>query len=157
MTKYNSAMDTATHIQKVRNHLTTVKEELSVRSLLHDWTKLHDPEKSAFDSAVGLNTLEYGTPAYDAAKKNLGAALDHHYKHNKHHPEHHKNGINDMSLLDIIEMLCDWKAATERMKDGNMQKSLEINKERFGISDQLYSILVNTARELKFIEQENTQ
>lgn len=152
MTKYDSAMDTAAHIQLVRKHLTTVREELSVRSLLHDWTKLHDPEKAAFDSAVGLKTLTYGTPAYDAAKKNLGAALDHHYKHHKHHPEHYTNGINGMSLIDIIEMLCDWKAATERMKDGDMKKSLEINKERFEISDQLYDILVNTARELKFIE-----
>jgi hypothetical protein len=45
-------------------------------------------------------------------------------------------------------MLCDWKAAGERHADGSITKSLEINKKRFGISDQLASILDNTRKEL---------
>jgi len=53
-----------------------------------------------------------------------------------------------MSLLDVIEMLCDWKAASERTKQGSIAQSLAHNKERFGISDQLFSILTNTVREL---------
>lgn len=149
--KYDSGPDTVKHIARVREHLETVRAELKHRALMHDWTKLHDPEKAAFDSASALKDLKYGTPEYDAAKKNLGAALDHHYKSHKHHPEHYPNGINDMSIIDIIEMLCDWKAATERMKDGNMQESLEINRVRFNIDDQLYAVIINTARELKFI------
>lgn len=62
-----------------------------------------------------------------------------------------ESGANGMSLLDLIEMLCDWKAATERHTDGDLRKSLEINKTRFGLSDQLHSILTNTAKELGFI------
>lgn len=63
--------------------------------------------------------------------------IAHHYAANDHHPEHWPNGVNDMSLLSILEMLCDWKAASERTKQGSIQQSLPINKERFGISDQL--------------------
>lgn len=56
-----------------------------------------------------------------------------------------KRGINAMTLIDLVEMFCDWKAAGLRHEDGNIYRSLEINKERFGIGDQLTQILKNTA------------
>jgi hypothetical protein len=59
------------------------------------------------------------------------------------------SGIDNMSLFDLIEMLLDWKAATERMKNGgNIRRSLEINTDRFKISPQLHSILANTIEEM---------
>lgn len=30
-----------------------------------------------------------------------------------------------MNLIDIVEMFCDWKAASERQLDGNLLKSIE--------------------------------
>jgi len=59
--------------------------------------------------------------------------------------------LNGMSLLDVMEMLADWKAAGMRHKDGNLADSLEINHTCFKISDQLQSILINTAQELGWI------
>lgn len=56
--------------------------------------------------------------------------------------------VNKMTLLDVIEMLADWKAAGERHADGSMEKSLEHNQVRFGLTEQLSQILKNTAREL---------
>lgn len=53
-----------------------------------------------------------------------------------------------MTLMDLVEMFCDWKAATERMHDGNTRQSLEVNKKRFHISDQLHKIFENTVKEL---------
>jgi hypothetical protein len=50
-----------------------------------------------------------------------------------------------MDLYDIIEMFLDWKAATERHADGDILKSIEINKGRFKMSEQLYEIFLNTA------------
>jgi hypothetical protein len=41
-------------------------------------------------------------------------------------------------------MLCDWKAATLRHDDGDIRRSIEINQERFGYSDELKQILINT-------------
>ena len=49
-----------------------------------------------------------------------------------------------MNLIDVIEMLCDWKAATMRHADGDIKKSIEINQKRFGYSDELKAILLNT-------------
>lgn len=55
-----------------------------------------------------------------------------------------KDGIRGMSLLDVLEMLCDWKAATLRHNDGDIRRSIEINQGRFGYSDELKQILLNT-------------
>ena len=71
-------------------------------------------------------------------------ALDHHYRENNHHPEYYEDGIKGMSLVDLIEMVCDWMAATKRVQNGDIYTSLEINKKRFGIDDQLAKILENT-------------
>lgn len=125
-----------------------------------------------------LKGMTYGSDEYRASIAELGPALVHHYANNSHHPEHYQkdvciicfaefpagskavcdrcgNGqfstepnVDGMSLLDLIEMLCDWKAAGERHADGSIVRSLTVNKTRFKISDQLQSILENTAREM---------
>jgi hypothetical protein len=62
-----------------------------------------------------------------------------------------ESSVNGMSLFDVLEMLLDWKAATERMKDGgDIKASLVINRDRFKISPQLESILANTIREMEW-------
>ena len=47
-------------------------------------------------------------------------------------------------------MFFDWKAATERHDNGNIFKSIEINKKRFEMSDQLCDIFTNTATRLGY-------
>ena len=59
------------------------------RALVHDASKLEEPEKSAFDRATpNLKSLAYGSGAYYAALKEVGPALQHHYAANDHHPGH---------------------------------------------------------------------
>jgi hypothetical protein len=91
-----------------------------------------------------LHGLTFGTPEYTEGLKMLDAALAHHYAHNRHHPEHWANGLDDMNLIDIIEMFCDWFAASKRHADGNMQTSIEKNAKRFEMSSQLRHIFENT-------------
>ncbi len=171
------------------------------RALVHDASKLEEPEKSAFDrlKALSLSGMAYGSDEYRACLRAEKPAIQHHYKANSHHPEFYPQGetgivgamlrstsnemeitakaatdepeaaqalmilvkfnrdtadqlessINGMSLFDVLEMLLDWKAATERMKDGgDIHASLVHNRERFKISPQLENILANTIREL---------
>lgn len=56
--------------------------------------------------------------------------------------------VDGMTLLDLVEMFCDWKAATERHADGSIEKSIKHNKGRFNLTDQLASILNNTRKEM---------
>ena len=77
----------------------------------------------------------------------MGPALKHHYENNRHHPEHFEDGANGMTLIDLVEMLCDWYAATKKHEDGNLARSLVVNEKRFKISPQLTKIFENTAKE----------
>ena len=52
--------------------------------------------------------------------------------------------LNDMNLIDLLEMFCDWVAASERHNDGNIVNSIEFNKDRFKMSEQLVSVFKNT-------------
>ena len=53
-----------------------------------------------------------------------------------------------MNLIDLIEMLCDWKAATLRHEDGDIIKSIEINSKRFDYGGLLKQIFLNTINDL---------
>jgi hypothetical protein len=57
-------------------------------------------------------------------------------------------GLNGMTLINLLEMLMDWKAATERHNDGDILKSIEINQKRFNYSDELKQIFINTIKEI---------
>lgn len=145
----DSTQDTLDHIGKVQSRLQEVCNHLTVRAAHHDASKLIEPEKSGYDQLVtNLADVQYGTDDYRAALREAKPTIAHHYAANDHHPEHWPNGINDMSLLSIVEMLCDWKAASERTKQGSIAQSLTVNAERFGINLQLAGILENTVREL---------
>jgi len=145
--------ETWKHINRVQALLAIVTQRLTHRAVAHDQSKLASPEVELFtEFTPKLKKSTYGSEEYEGFRKEMGAALDHHYANNSHHPEFYKNGVDDMDLLDIIEMLCDWKAASERHNDGNILKSIETNKQRFNLSDQMTKILENTARTLFNIE-----
>ena len=153
---YESTTETLKHIKQVSTFLWHVICVIGKRITLHDASKLQEPEKSMYDKYTPLlRSMTYGSDEYKATLKEMGVALNHHYQVNTHHPEHYPNGINGMSLLDLIEMLADWKAASLRHADGNILDSLEINKARFGISDQLHEVLKNTIIEMGWMVKED--
>ena len=147
--QYDSTKDTLLHIKRVNELLLLFAKELMDRAICHDNSKLYDPEKPLFDKMTPLlKGLTYGSEEYKKSLAELKPALDHHYSHNSHHPEYYKDGINDCDLFDLVEMLCDWKAASERHADGNIFKSIQINKTRFAMADQLAKIFENTVNKL---------
>ena len=147
MTQAECKIETIKHIEKVRHYIRVFTDALTTRGIKHDASKLEDPELEVFTEVTPrLATLTYGSEEYDASLKEIQVALDHHYAANRHHPEHFTNGIEDMTLIDIMEMLCDWKAASLRQHDGNLLKSIETNASRFGYDDQLKKIFMNTAK-----------
>ena len=148
---YDSTADTLLHIKRVNQLLSEAAAELIKRGNVHDDSKLQEPEKSEFDRLTPiLKDLTYGSDEYKASIAELNVALEHHYANNSHHPQHYENGVNGMDLFDLIEMFFDWKAAGERTKDGNIYKSIEKNKTRFELSDQVFDIFNNTAKNLNY-------
>lgn len=147
---YDSTKDTLIHIKRVNELLIMASCELLHRATVHDNSKLESPEKELFDEFTPkLRGTTYGSEEYKENMKGLKVALDNHYQNNSHHPEHYENGVDGMDLYDLIEMFFDWLAATERHEDGDMLKSIEINKNRFDISEQICNIFRNTAIKIK--------
>lgn len=140
-------METMKHIHRVRELLFLMISKLDERARLHDLSKLESPEKEIFgEYTPELSKVEYGSDEYKALLEKVKPAIEHHYANNSHHSEYWKNGVNDMTLVDITEMLIDWIAATERVKNGNIRKSIEHNATRYGISEQLTQIFENTVK-----------
>lgn len=147
MTIAECQVETQKHIESVRKYIRFMIDKIELRGVKHDSSKLESPEVELFaELTPKLTALTYGSEEYDKSLEKLKPALDHHYASNRHHPEHFINGVTDMTLIDIIEMFCDWKASSLRQNDGNLLKSIEVNADRFNIDNQLKQIFMNTAR-----------
>ncbi len=162
--KYDSEKDTRKHIAAVGHYLLSVINRITFRIVDHDSSKMKKHEKPCFDKYTSkLADSTYGSEKYNKFLKGMAPALEHHYCENRHHPEFHMrtdkyifnmaSALGCMNLIDIIEMLCDWKAATERHKDGDIFKSIELNQKRFRYSNELKDILINTARYLCMVSK----
>lgn len=142
----------AEHKQRVSKHLKAFTDNLGDRALCHDDSKLVPPEFPAYSSMIDeFEKHPFGTEGYTNAKTKIADAVKQHYKMNRHHPEHFENGVEGMDLADLIEMVCDWKAATLNHKSapGNMERSLNHAIEKYKISPQLAKILYNTIQNFK--------
>ena len=145
MTQVECIQATLKHIKRVEQLLHQVMDKLLEHAFTHDASKLIEPELSVFtEFTPKLKDSTYGSEEYKTFLKEMKVALDHHYSINRHHPEYWESGISQMNLIDIIEMLSDWKAASERHKNGSLTRSIEQNQERFGYSDEFKNLLINT-------------
>jgi hypothetical protein len=147
MSQYDSMPQTAYHIRDVRILMKEIANTLIRNAYRHDNSKLSGIEKECLDKAGAQERVEDQSEARKARMAILRPMIEHHYAHNSHHPEHYPDGVNGMDLLDLIEMLCDWKAAAdERDTEGfNIDRSLANAPERWDLQPQLATILRNTA------------
>lgn len=113
-------------------------------ALDHHYAKnRHHPEhfkegKPDHQMAVDISALEACQHLPEAVRQRLVARL-------KRDLGDDTSPINGMTLVDLVEMFCDWKASSLRHNDGNIRKSIEINSARFRMTPQMVQILENTA------------
>lgn len=147
MTIAECQVETIKHIEKVREVVRVIVSKLVTRAIDHDSLKLESPEVEIFaEYTPKLADTTYGSEEYMQFLEEMKPALQHHYANYRHHPEHFEKGINDINLVDLVEMFCDWKASSMRHNDGNLLKSIDINASRFNMSSQLKQIFINTAK-----------
>jgi hypothetical protein len=145
-----SKIATYEHIRIVQNLLAKVTRDLLDRQIRHDSSKLESPEVEIFEEFTPkLAKSTYGSDEYKDFLKEMKIALDHHYAVNDHHPEYWANGIKDMNLVCLTELIIDWMAAVQRHENGDIMKSIDMNQQRFGYSDELKQILKNTVNYLE--------
>ncbi len=152
--KWYNFWQTTLHKWNVFKFMVKFDWRLCMRALAHDMSKYSKHEAPYFAHVIfRLKHITYGSEAYKKALKHIEPALNHHYSKNRHHPEHHNNGVADMTPQDKVEMVCDWYAATKRHADGDIYKSLEINQKRFDYTDEDKAFFLSIVKRIKGVMQ----
>ena len=130
--------------------MSRVAGALNSRAAIHDVSKLADDEFAGFARINGAARVnKFGSPEYAEGMKRERPTIDLHFSRNRHHPERpglvgeaaeEKRGLPDdftywqardgatMTFLDVIEMVCDWWAASKGYNDDRpWSKSVELN------------------------------
>jgi hypothetical protein len=113
---------TSEHVNRVIRNMQKVainsplQTEILERSKLHDQSKWSKDEKNAYIWLTERyrcknENIPFAYPSKEAEDA-IDKVVEIHYKNNRHHPECH-NHINDMTDIDIIEMVCDWTAMSQ--------------------------------------------
>lgn len=104
------------------------------RGLKHDLSKFSREE---FEYVYILSTkgvgVKFGSKEYYDLVDCVLPAKEAHARRNQHHAEYYGNCIDKMSVLDKIEMMADWLAASRR-SGSKIMNSLEINTAKYKIS-----------------------
>lgn len=152
MTRDDVMRETVKHVRRVAELMLDAVTALQRRAIHHDDSKFSPEEFDSFAEVTPLlRGVTYGSEEYKYNLAKIKPAIAHHNAANSHHPEHHADGIHGMDLIDLIEMLADWRAATERHNDGNLSASIVKNAERFGYDVRFGQLLERTARNLGWI------
>ena len=119
------------HIELVRNNIYLFQEleeyndifdELTLRASNHDRSKFSEPELTPYIWLTWnyhhiQNNIPFELPI--GMDQKIRDAKIHHFSNNRHHPEWHVD-LNDMTIVDLIEMVCDWKAAGQEFGEKSL-------------------------------------
>lgn len=143
----NTVSYTQEHIYNVQKLLNKFANILKQKGKTHDQSKLEEPEVYGW-AAMDLEPhYEYGSYEYYDKLRRFSEVFKHHYRVNSHHPEHFVNPEHEMTLIDMVEMLCDWFAYKQDIPIREGVKLIREQCDRFGFSDTIRSLLTNTYRE----------
>ncbi len=145
---YDSTQDVLVHKKNVCRVVDTLIDDLEVRKVQHDASKFEYPEKQGYDEYIPkLKETPYGSPEYKKVREEMmNGCLKHHFECNRHHPEHFENGIEDYTLVDLMEYFSDTYAAS-MTSDTGYEKGLKFNAKKHNLPDVLVKIFLNTVRE----------
>ena len=139
---------TEEHIDRVRRCLVAMSsvneyaDELKERARIHDASKYESNERIPYIWLTEFHRCRRGGEPFaypDGMEDLVRSAIDHHVTTNRHHPEFHADP-NDMTDVDVIEMVCDWTAMSQEFgQDGGSARGwanktignrLHLNEER---------------------------
>ena len=115
------------HIERVRKCLTLLADvderggELQARAAAHDASKFGPEERIPYVWLTEYHRCRRAGEAFaypEGVAEDVVSATRHHVTTNRHHPEFHADP-NDMTEVDLIEMICDWTAMSQEFgQDG---------------------------------------
>lgn len=118
---------TREHIERVQQCLrlmaavTEYGSELEERARLHDASKFGPEERIPYIWLTEFHRCRRAEEPFEypaGMAERVRAAIHHHETHNRHHPEFHTDP-NDMTDVELIEMVCDWTAMAQEYQQGS--------------------------------------
>jgi len=144
--------DLLIHISEVKENIASIRNDLEKRGIAHDRSKFETFEFDSFaKTRQKFKTVDFGTKEYQECVDEIKPAIDHHYAANRHHTAYHFNGFNDMNLIDILEMLADWKAASRRSPGLRFVDSLPGAYRKYDIPENMQKHIESTLTYLGWI------
>lgn len=130
----------AAHRDYVRRGMLLLTQEIEMRALVHDISKLSADEFAGF-SRINRAAREhpYGSDEYRAGLKAEKPTIALHYSRNTHHPEHwtpdaFQGDASLMGFLDLIEMVIDWRSAYLTYgSQGTWEENMGRQFDRYGL------------------------
>lgn len=114
--------------------------DLLKRACIHDNSKLEEEELLALSRIINdKDCLTNSKEQLSEFKKN---AIALHWKNNRHHPEFFSD-INNMTELDILEMICDWYARSMQYNTNFLEFVYDRQKNRFHFPEQMFKVIEN--------------
>jgi hypothetical protein len=105
----------------MQGYLDLSPEVLIKRAQSHDLSKYKTSERLAYTWMTWMYYCKNHGIAFEyptGVEKIVQQGWQHHITHNAHHPEAHDDP-NNMSNLDIVEMVCDWTAISQENDSDN--------------------------------------
>ena len=120
---------TKMHIARVTKCLSIVSQvtdfnqrgELTVRGKIHDRSKFEEKEMIPYVWLTEFHRCKLSKEPFSypiGIEERVRKAINHHLSTNRHHPEFHANP-NEMTEIDLIEMVCDWTAMSQEFNQDN--------------------------------------
>lgn len=143
------------HIGFVQSALLRVRQELERRGQDHDRSKWSPEEFPGFARInATARQYPYGSEGYKASIRAERPTVEHHQKANSHHPEYHQakmpqlsevDGLSEMGWLDVVEMVCDWWAASQTYGNTPWDEVLSKQRERWQWSPEQWWLIEQVA------------
>lgn len=115
---------TEKHISLVQKYCKKINELDSIkwrgilyRGTQHDQSKLQEPEITPYIKMTWYYKCKGEGIDYPYTDEMENAFKDHHVPSNRHHPEYFNNP-EDMTDMDIAEMVADWSAMSDELGEG---------------------------------------
>lgn len=134
------------HINRVQKWINKFTAVLFNRGIVHDKSKLREPEFSMWKKMDEEPRYKYGTKEYNEKINRYKEVFDLHYRQNRHHPEHWSGFYSEMDLIDVIEMLCDWLGYKDDITIKEAEELVNMQCKRYEFNSTFQSLLYNTLK-----------
>jgi hypothetical protein len=135
--------------------------DLPFQASNHDYSKFQEPELTPYIVltqyyALKQKGIELKTD--DSIRDRIRNAVFHHLKNNSHHPEYWDNNIQPltkgerskqvvnattMPVIDLAEMVCDWKAMSQELNDSVEEFAKSVIGKKFIFSPEQVALIHN--------------